>query len=154
MAVVTPDLPEIFEEAFERAGLQMTTGYDLKTARRSLNILTWSGKTVGLISGPLTMAYILRQAQRLTLCLRTLLTSLNTKLERERVRIRWIRIWGVSACQRMHNNLEKTLKDAPLKFMWTVKQRLSMLLSGLFRMIARLLSRITAFVESLASRLG
>ena len=37
----------------------------------------------------------------------TLLTSLNTKLERERVRIRWIRIWGVSACQRMHNNLEK-----------------------------------------------
>ena len=27
MSVVTPDLPEIFEEAFERAGLQMTTGY-------------------------------------------------------------------------------------------------------------------------------
>ena len=35
MPVVTPDLPEIFEEAFERAGLQMQTGYDLKTARRS-----------------------------------------------------------------------------------------------------------------------
>ena len=40
MAVVTPDLPEIFEEAFERAGLSMTTGYDLKTARRSFNLLT------------------------------------------------------------------------------------------------------------------
>jgi len=39
MAVITPDLPEIFEEAFERAGLQMQTGYDLKTARRSLNLL-------------------------------------------------------------------------------------------------------------------
>ena len=37
MAVVTPDMPEIFEEAFERAGLEMRTGYDLKTARRSLN---------------------------------------------------------------------------------------------------------------------
>ena len=48
MAVVTPDLPEIFEEAFERAGLQMTTGYDLKTARRSLNILTLEWQNRGL----------------------------------------------------------------------------------------------------------
>ena len=40
MAVVTPDLPEIFEEAYERAGLEMRSGYDLKTARRSLNLLT------------------------------------------------------------------------------------------------------------------
>ena len=36
MPVVTPDLPEIFEEAFDRAGLQMRTAYDIKTARRSL----------------------------------------------------------------------------------------------------------------------
>ena len=35
MAVVTPDLPELFEEAYERAGLEMRSGYDLKTARRS-----------------------------------------------------------------------------------------------------------------------
>ena len=48
MAVVTPDLPEIFEEAFERAGLQMTTGYDLKTARRSLNLLTLEWQNRGL----------------------------------------------------------------------------------------------------------
>jgi hypothetical protein len=40
MAVVTPDLAELFEEAYERAGLEMRSGYDLKTARRSLNILT------------------------------------------------------------------------------------------------------------------
>ena len=40
MAVVTPDLPELFEEAFERAGLEMRSGYDLKTARRSFQILT------------------------------------------------------------------------------------------------------------------
>ena len=40
MAVVTPDLPELFEEAFERAGLEMRSGYELKTARSSLNILT------------------------------------------------------------------------------------------------------------------
>ena len=48
MAVITPDLPEIFEEAFERAGLQMQTGYDLKTARRSLNLLTFEWQNRGL----------------------------------------------------------------------------------------------------------
>ena len=39
MAVVTPDLPDIFEEAYERAGLELNTVYDLRTARRSLNIM-------------------------------------------------------------------------------------------------------------------
>jgi hypothetical protein len=48
MAAITPDLSEIFEEAFERAGLQMQTGYDLKTARRSLNLLTLEWQNRGL----------------------------------------------------------------------------------------------------------
>jgi len=48
MAVVTPDLSELFEEAFERAGLEMRSGYDLKTARRSLNILTLEWQNRGL----------------------------------------------------------------------------------------------------------
>jgi len=48
MAVVTPDLPEIFEEAYERAGLTMRSGYDLKTARRSLNLLTLEWQNRGL----------------------------------------------------------------------------------------------------------
>ena len=48
MAVITPDLSEIFEEAFERAGLQLQTGYDLKTARRSLNLLTLEWQNRGL----------------------------------------------------------------------------------------------------------
>ena len=48
MAVVTPDLPEIFEEAYERAGLQMRNGYDLRTARRSLNLLTLEWQNRGL----------------------------------------------------------------------------------------------------------
>ena len=48
MAVVTPDLPEIFEEAYERAGLEMRSGYDLKTARRSLNLLTLEWQNRGL----------------------------------------------------------------------------------------------------------
>ena len=48
MAVVTPDLPDIFEEAFERAGLEMRFGYDLKTARRSLNLMTLEWQNRGL----------------------------------------------------------------------------------------------------------
>ena len=33
------DVSEYIEEAFERCGLEVRTGYDLKTARRSLNLL-------------------------------------------------------------------------------------------------------------------
>jgi hypothetical protein len=48
MAVVTPDIAELFEEAYERAGLEMRTGYDLRTIRRSLNILTLEWQNRGL----------------------------------------------------------------------------------------------------------
>lgn len=50
MAVVVPDLPELFEEAYERAGLEMRSGYDLKSARRSLNLLTleWANRGLNL----------------------------------------------------------------------------------------------------------
>ena len=33
------DLTEIVEEAFERVGSEMRTGYDLRTARRSMNLM-------------------------------------------------------------------------------------------------------------------
>jgi hypothetical protein len=60
MAVVTPDLPDIFEEAYERAGLELNTGYDLRTARRSLNImlLEWQNRGLNLFTidaGTLTL---------------------------------------------------------------------------------------------------
>jgi len=43
-------LTEIVEEAFERAGLEMRSGYDLRTARRSLNLLTieWANRGINL----------------------------------------------------------------------------------------------------------
>jgi len=52
MAVVTPDLPDIFEEAYERAGIELNTGYDLRTARRSLNImlLEWQNRGLNLFT--------------------------------------------------------------------------------------------------------
>ncbi len=45
-----PDIAEMAEEAFERAGLEMRSGYDLKTARRSLNFLAseWANKGLNL----------------------------------------------------------------------------------------------------------
>ena len=44
------DLNEYVEEAFERAGGQLRTGYDLKTARRSMNLLfaDWSNRGVNM----------------------------------------------------------------------------------------------------------
>ena len=44
------DINEMAEEAFERCGLEMRTGYDLKTARRSLNLmgLEWQNRGLNL----------------------------------------------------------------------------------------------------------
>jgi len=42
------DFAEIAEEAFERAGLELRSGYDMKTARRSLNLLSAEWSNLGL----------------------------------------------------------------------------------------------------------
>ena len=48
MAVVVPDIPDLFEEAYQRAGLELRTGNDLRNARRSFNILTMEWQNRGL----------------------------------------------------------------------------------------------------------
>ncbi len=50
VAAFNLDLNEIVEEAFERAGSEMRTGYDLRTARRSLNLLfaDWGNRGVNM----------------------------------------------------------------------------------------------------------
>ena len=42
------EIAEVIEEAFERCGLQTKTGYDIETARRSLNLLSLEWATRGL----------------------------------------------------------------------------------------------------------
>jgi hypothetical protein len=44
------DLSELVEEAFERCGSQLRSGYDLKTARRSINLMTieWANRGINL----------------------------------------------------------------------------------------------------------
>jgi hypothetical protein len=62
------DLTEIVEEAFERAGSELRSGYDLRTARRSLNLMfaDWANRginmwtfeqcTINLVAGQATYA--------------------------------------------------------------------------------------------------
>jgi hypothetical protein len=49
-ATFNMDLTELVEEAFERAGSEMRTGYDLRTARRSLNLMftDWANRGINL----------------------------------------------------------------------------------------------------------
>ena len=44
------DVNDLIEEAFERCGRELRTGYDFRTARRSLNLLTieWANKGINL----------------------------------------------------------------------------------------------------------
>jgi len=60
-AIYNPDLTEIVEEAFERAGSELRTGYDLRTARRSLNLMfaDWANRGVNMWTmdqGTITLA--------------------------------------------------------------------------------------------------
>jgi hypothetical protein len=44
------DLNNLIEEAFERCGSELRSGYDLRTARRTLNLLTieWANRGINL----------------------------------------------------------------------------------------------------------
>ena len=46
------DLAEVVEEAFERAGGELRTGYDLRTARRSLNLMfaDWANRGLNMFT--------------------------------------------------------------------------------------------------------
>jgi hypothetical protein len=49
-AVFNPDFTELVEEAFERAGLELRSGYDFQTARRSMNFMSleWANRGINL----------------------------------------------------------------------------------------------------------
>lgn len=50
MATVDLDYTDIFEEAYDRAGVELRSGYDMKSARRSLNLILndWNNKGLNL----------------------------------------------------------------------------------------------------------
>ena len=49
-ATFTLDLAELIEEAFERAGAEVRSGYDFRTARRSLNLMfaDWANRGLNM----------------------------------------------------------------------------------------------------------
>ena len=69
------DVAEYIEEAFERCGLEVRTGYDLKTAKRSLNLMLaeWANRGLNqwtikkrsqaLVQGPLNFFLTVKQIQ-------------------------------------------------------------------------------------------
>ena len=50
IATFDMDLSEVIEDAFERAGSELRTGYDMRTARRSLNIMfaDWANRGINM----------------------------------------------------------------------------------------------------------
>ena len=50
LATFNLDMNDLVEEAFERCGSQLRTGYDFRTARRSMNLLTieWANRGINL----------------------------------------------------------------------------------------------------------
>jgi hypothetical protein len=50
LSIFNLDLNDIIEEAFERCGLELRTGYDFRTARRSMNLLSmeWANRGINL----------------------------------------------------------------------------------------------------------
>ena len=53
------DVADYIEEAFERCGLEARTGYDLKTAKRSLNLLfaDWANRGSESVDDQATQLY-------------------------------------------------------------------------------------------------
>ena len=47
-AIWNPDLSEIIEESYERVGIEIRTGYEFRTARRSLNYLVSAWANLGI----------------------------------------------------------------------------------------------------------
>ena len=72
---VDMDFTEIAEEAWERAGREMRSGYDLRTARRSMNLMTieWQNRginmwtidegTINLVQGTSEYTFVHRHPQ-------------------------------------------------------------------------------------------
>jgi hypothetical protein len=129
------DLTEIVEEAFERAGSEMRTGYDLRTARRSLNLLfaDWANRglnmwtfeqgTITLVAGTATYNLPADTVDLLEHVIRTGAGSASTQADLTITRI------SVSTYATIPNKLQQArpiqvwiqrLQDIPTITVWPV----------------------------------
>ena len=91
-AVFNPDIGELIEEAYERIGVESASGYDVRTARRSINLLglewanrqvhlwTISSATVPLLPATATYTLPADTIDLLDVVIRTTLGGVNTDL--------------------------------------------------------------------------
>ena len=98
-SVFNMDFSELAEEAWERAGREMRTGYDLRTARRSMNLMTieWANRglnmwtieqgTITLTPGLSTYALPTDTIDLLDHVIRTGANSVNTQADLSITRI-------------------------------------------------------------------
>ena len=98
-SVFNMDFTELAEEAWERAGREMRTGYDLRTARRSMNLMTieWANRglnmwtieqgTITLTPGLSTYALPTDTIDLLDHVIRTGANSVNTQADLSITRI-------------------------------------------------------------------
>ena len=131
----SPDLTELVEEAFERCGSELRTGYDLRTARRSLNLLfaDWANRginmwtfeqgTIPLIQGVATYALPANTVDLLEHVIRTGAGAASTQADLTITRI------SVSTYATIPNKLSQgrpiqiwieRLQDAPRVTVWNV----------------------------------
>jgi len=91
-AVFNPDVSELIEEAYERIGVEATTGYEVRTARRSLNLLAleWGNRgihlwtieavTIALLPNAATITLPADTIDVLDVVIRTTVGTVNTDL--------------------------------------------------------------------------
>jgi hypothetical protein len=65
ITLFNPNLNEVVEEAFERCGAELRTGYDLRTATRSLNLMfmDWANRGINLWTMDLSYQQVLTPGQ-------------------------------------------------------------------------------------------
>ena len=91
-ALFNPDISEIIEESWERIGIEAVTGYEVRTARRSMNLLglewanrqvhlwTISSATVPLLAATATYTLPADTVDLLDVVIRTSVGGVNTDL--------------------------------------------------------------------------
>lgn len=91
-AIFDPDVSELIEEAYERIGIESTTGYSVRTARRSMNLLSleWANRgihlwtieagTMPLLPGTATYTLPADTIDLLDVVIRTTVGTTNTDL--------------------------------------------------------------------------
>ncbi len=97
VATFNLDILEIIEEAYEQAGMEMRSGYDLRTARRSLNLLAldWANRgynlwtveegSISLGSGTATYALPTDTIDIVEMVIRTASSGTNTDINIQRI---------------------------------------------------------------------